>query len=163
MDPILKTDAKWLGQRIKALREKQGLTQEELANKLGYSNKSAIAHIENGRNMPSGVRFAKMAKVLGVTTDDLLDDSDLYKLKDVLQANALKEIHMEDDKLRQAAKEQTIAFEEITTDKDFVDLVLCSPATREIVIVVERLPEREQWRILGRLEAYVENYKKDKK
>ena len=37
-----------IGPKIKQFRKKQGLTQEQFANSLGYSGKSAIAHIEKG-------------------------------------------------------------------------------------------------------------------
>lgn len=37
-----------IGPKIKQLRKEKGITQEELANKLGYSGKSTISHIEKG-------------------------------------------------------------------------------------------------------------------
>lgn len=37
-----------IGPKIKQLRKERGITQEELANKLGYSGKSVISHIEKG-------------------------------------------------------------------------------------------------------------------
>lgn len=36
-----------LGERIKTLRQKAGLTQEELANEIGYATKTSISKIEN--------------------------------------------------------------------------------------------------------------------
>ncbi len=39
-----------IGKRIKEKRESLGITQEELAQKLGYKNKSTIAKIETGTN-----------------------------------------------------------------------------------------------------------------
>jgi len=39
-----------IGERIKIKRESLGITQEELAQKLGYKNKSTIAKIESGKN-----------------------------------------------------------------------------------------------------------------
>jgi repressor LexA len=39
-----------IGKRIREQRESIGMTQEELANKLGYKNKSTIAKIETGAN-----------------------------------------------------------------------------------------------------------------
>lgn len=39
-----------IGKRIRSRREELGMTQEELASKLGYKNKSTIAKIENGTN-----------------------------------------------------------------------------------------------------------------
>lgn len=39
-----------IGERIRQRRIELGLTQEELANKLGYTNKSTIGKIETGVN-----------------------------------------------------------------------------------------------------------------
>lgn len=36
-----------LGERVKMLRQKAGLTQEELAKEIGYSTKTSISKIEN--------------------------------------------------------------------------------------------------------------------
>ena len=37
-----------IGPRIKRIRKNKGLTQEQLAESLGYSHKSVITHIEKG-------------------------------------------------------------------------------------------------------------------
>ena len=55
-----------IGERVKNLREMQGLTQEELAKKLGYKSKSSVAHIENGRDIPRSM-VVKLATVLNST------------------------------------------------------------------------------------------------
>lgn len=39
-----------IGERIKIKRKSLGITQKELAQKLGYKNKSTIAKIESGKN-----------------------------------------------------------------------------------------------------------------
>ena len=39
-----------IGKRIKLQRKHVGLTQEALAEKLGYRNKTSITKIENGTN-----------------------------------------------------------------------------------------------------------------
>ena len=39
-----------IGDRIRARREELGLTQEELATRLGYKSKSSINKIETGNN-----------------------------------------------------------------------------------------------------------------
>ena len=54
-----------IGKRIKEKRESLGMTQEELASKLGYKNKSSIAKIETGTNdivQSKVVEFAKDRK-----------------------------------------------------------------------------------------------------
>lgn len=53
-----------LGQRIKSRRLELGLTQEELAKKLGYSHKSSIGKIENGNNDITQSKVVEFAHAL---------------------------------------------------------------------------------------------------
>ncbi|MTI44451.1 helix-turn-helix protein [Roseibium hamelinense] len=54
------------GEWLKGLREESGLSQTELAERVGVDYYSFISQIENGRGrIPSG-RFAKWADALGV-------------------------------------------------------------------------------------------------
>ena len=55
-----------IGERIKLLRIKKGMTQEELAIKLGYKSKSSVAHIENGRDIPRSM-VVTLAQILDTT------------------------------------------------------------------------------------------------
>lgn len=62
--------------RIKRLREEQGMSQTELAKKCGYSNRSTITKIEKGeRNLSSG-KIQKIANALGVKPSVLMDGED---------------------------------------------------------------------------------------
>ena len=55
-----------IGDRIKALRELRGMTQTELAQGMGYTDKSTICKIEaNQRNLPHS-KVVKAAEALGV-------------------------------------------------------------------------------------------------
>ena len=60
-----------LGQRIGTLRRQQGLSQAELAGRLGISA-SAMGMYEQGRREPSADTLVALARELGVTTDFLL-------------------------------------------------------------------------------------------
>jgi transcriptional regulator with XRE-family HTH domain len=61
-----------LGARIKAERQRAGLTQQELATKVGIS-RIYIAKLEAGdRTSPSLPVLEQIAKALGVTLVDLL-------------------------------------------------------------------------------------------
>ena len=44
---------KWTGERIRELRERLGLTQTELAERLGYSRYSSVSDLERGEQIPS--------------------------------------------------------------------------------------------------------------
>lgn len=60
-----------LGKRIAALRKEKGMTQEELAEKLGVSPQ-AISKWENGQSCPDISLLPRLAVIFGVTTDLLL-------------------------------------------------------------------------------------------
>lgn len=63
---------KSLGERIAELRKANGLTQEQLAEKAGYSVEF-ISLVERGLNAPSVAGLAKIAKALKVEVKDLFD------------------------------------------------------------------------------------------
>jgi transcriptional regulator with XRE-family HTH domain len=61
-----------VGQNIAAARKRAGMTQEELAAKVGYQTKSAINKIELGiRDLPQK-KIAAFADALGVTPGHLM-------------------------------------------------------------------------------------------
>lgn len=60
-----------IGQRVRELREQQGLTQQQLAEKIGV-NLSTLAKIEAGRNDASLATAVAIAKALQTTVDDLV-------------------------------------------------------------------------------------------
>lgn len=60
-----------LGARIAALRRESGLSQQQLAERLGCST-SAIGMYEQGRREPPGKLIVALAATFGVTTDYLL-------------------------------------------------------------------------------------------
>ena len=60
-----------LGQRIGALRRSKGLSQAELAQRLGISA-SAMGMYEQGRREPAIQTLVALSRELGVTTDYLL-------------------------------------------------------------------------------------------
>ncbi len=62
---------KQLGEKVKKARINAGFTQEELANKSGL-HRTYIAGIETGRRNISVKNLEKIAKALGVKTNDLL-------------------------------------------------------------------------------------------
>ena len=61
--------------RLKELRRKRGLTQEELAHKL-KATKGTISNYENGHSTPSNEMLRDLANVLNTSTDYLLGRTD---------------------------------------------------------------------------------------
>lgn len=60
-----------MAENIKQKRLELGLSQQELADKLGYKTRSTIAKIESGENSITESRIAKFAKALDTTVDFL--------------------------------------------------------------------------------------------
>lgn len=61
-----------LGKRIKERREHLKLSQEQLAKKMGYKDKSAISKIESGQRDLNQAKIQKFADVLLTTTSYLM-------------------------------------------------------------------------------------------
>ena len=61
-----------IGKRLKDLRFRAGLTQEELAHKAG-TTQTTVARIERNAVEPEVTTIRKLANALGVTPGDLLD------------------------------------------------------------------------------------------
>lgn len=57
--------------RIRELRQARGMSQVELAKKLGVT-KQSVSNWENDNILPSIEMLAKLSKCLSVTTDNLL-------------------------------------------------------------------------------------------
>ena len=93
-----------IGDRIKARREELGISQEELAKKVGYKSRSSVNKIEiDGRGLPQGkiVAFAKAlrtspAYLMGWTAEeasDVIADLANTALEAVLTPNEVQCIH----------------------------------------------------------------------
>ena len=63
-----------LGKRIKAARERVGMTQEDLAAAVDYSV-DHVSVVERGVKPPKMEKLVAIANVLNVGTDELLQDS----------------------------------------------------------------------------------------
>lgn len=59
--------------KIKALRERTGVTQSELAEKL-HVGQSTVAMWENGENMPRADKLPELARILQCEISDLFED-----------------------------------------------------------------------------------------
>lgn len=61
--------------RIKEYREKAGMKQSELAERVG-ARRETIVHLENGRYNPSLKLAMDIAKIFGVTVEQLFEFTD---------------------------------------------------------------------------------------
>ena len=64
-----------IGQKIREFRKINGLSQEQLAEKVNIST-THMSHIETGNTKLSLPVFVDLSKVLGVSTDELLGAKD---------------------------------------------------------------------------------------
>ena len=68
-----------MGLRIKGLRESKKMSQSELAEKVGYKDKTAIAKVEAGKvDLPQS-KISSFAKALNTTTSYLFSDEQIEK------------------------------------------------------------------------------------
>jgi transcriptional regulator with XRE-family HTH domain len=71
------------GQKLRQLRIQKGLTQQELAERLGYKTNSYISDVESGHFIPSKDKLRKIARALDVpfkVLEDMLLESRLEAL-----------------------------------------------------------------------------------
>jgi transcriptional regulator with XRE-family HTH domain len=71
------------GQKLRKLREKKGISQQDLAKILGYKSNSYIYDIERGNFTPSDKKIKKLAKALMIPFSgikDILFESKLESL-----------------------------------------------------------------------------------
>lgn len=67
-----------IGDRIKKLRKEKGLTQTELAHKIGYKDKTALSKIERGLNSPYQSKIVALAEALDTTPTYLMGWDDYF-------------------------------------------------------------------------------------
>ena len=64
-----------LGSYIKSRRKNLGMTQKQLAEKVGVTNVT-ISRYENGEREPSFTEFIKLCEVLGMRIEDFIESED---------------------------------------------------------------------------------------
>lgn len=80
-----------LGKRIAALRRDKGLKQEELARQLGVTPQ-AVSKWENDQTCPDITLLPDLARILGVSVDELLSGKALEPAVKVLPAEQRKDL-----------------------------------------------------------------------
>ena len=81
---------KQLGLKIKRLRQKQGLTQEQLAEKIDIATRT-MSGIETGENFVTSETLEKIIKVLNISGSELFA-FDHIKPKDELKEELIEDI-----------------------------------------------------------------------
>lgn len=77
--------SKLLGDNVQRLRKKNNLTQTELAEKIGISQKH-LSDIETGTKFPSAGIIEKLAQELNVQISILFGGSDVYDISNKVTA-----------------------------------------------------------------------------
>lgn len=71
----MKNNKEVLGQRIKLIRIKNGMTLEEFGKQILNANKSIVSKWERGNTIPNNERLAKIAEIGNVTIEYLLSEN----------------------------------------------------------------------------------------
>lgn len=97
------------GTKLRKLRESKGITQQQLAEKLGFVSNSYVSEVESGKFIPSKEKLKKIAKALGVPfqeVEELLLDSKIEALG--IRESELRELFREVPKLPEKDKRAII-------------------------------------------------------
>lgn len=62
------------GEKLRTLRKRAKLTQQNLADRLGYTDQSFIALVERGKRNPTVEMILKVSNLFHVTADQLIRD-----------------------------------------------------------------------------------------
>ena len=91
---------KKIGEFILKCRREKALTQLELAEMLGVSDRS-ISNWENGRNMPDLSLFKPLCEILGISINDLISGEKVSDIEyqDKLEENIIKTIDYSNKKV----------------------------------------------------------------
>ena len=83
-----------VGEKIRVRRMEQGLSLQDLADRMGYANKSSIARIESGVIDPPQSKVVKFADVLGTSVADLMGWVDEEKEKPTAESELPENIKL---------------------------------------------------------------------
>lgn len=89
---------KKIGQGVKSLRKRQGLSQGELSKSSGLSLRT-IQRVENGETEPTGETLKRISTVLNVTPDELIDWGIKKEIEKYIVKAKNEYLHVFDSKL----------------------------------------------------------------
>ena len=84
-------DQEKIGRFIASLRKEKGLTQAQLAERLGISDR-AVSKWETGRSMPDSSIMLELCDILGITVNDLLTGrkTTMENYKEIAEKNLIE-------------------------------------------------------------------------
>lgn len=85
--------------RIKSRREELGMSQEELAQKVGYKSRSSIQKIEKGENDISQSKVKALAEALNTTPEYLMGWTLTKDKEETLLLTAYRKLNSESKKV----------------------------------------------------------------
>lgn len=106
-----------IGDRIKSKRMEIGLSQEELASKVGYSSRSSVNKIEAGTRQPQADDLVKFAKALDTSVDYLVGNDFLIEHEQLKKIS--NQSHLFDYIEKMCGKDATYAIHLFTQLKEF--------------------------------------------
>lgn len=141
-----------ISDRLRVLREEQGYSQNDLAEKLNISRQS-ISKWELGKSTPDITYFIKLSEIYNITLDELIKGKEFQEnIKDNIKNNEFKE-----DKVLMD-NESKIYNYELEKEDEFVD-------HNKIKVLNDKLEKESKGKVLGSNnmeEEILENKKKDK-
>lgn len=85
-----------LYKNIRILRKQNGWTQDELAKRMGYTDRSSIAKIEQGKFDLARSKIFEFAKIFGVTPSELMGDDGIDLPHDTPEAKQIRDAYAND-------------------------------------------------------------------
>ena len=122
-----------IADRIRLKRNELQLSQSELAERAGYSDKTAISKFEHAGDDISMKQIKRVAKALGTTSAYLMgwDEEDTPTIEEMKRAAKLRELY------KQIDSETLEAVENDPQLREFIDLFMnTSPENRPAVLQI---------------------------
>jgi len=104
----MKSTKQQLGRKIKEARKAQGLSQEQLAEKIDIESKH-VSRIEVGANYPSLQRLEQIASALNVSIKDLFDFTTIPVKAPACDDSKRKSLTKNIEKMLKKADEKTLS------------------------------------------------------
>lgn len=130
-EPVPRPLATHLASRLRELRARRGLTQDQVAKRLGC-HESAVSRWESGSRFPTGEDLVSLADLFEVSTDDLLGRLKQY----AAPGAALVDMRLLE---KLAAAETTVEFDRVIADNDEQAVWLPVPEGAVLMPVAEAM------------------------